>query len=284
MIDFQGTASRRSPQSIADAAETMGCDEAAVRAVIQVEARGQGFDSKGRPLALFEPHVFYRCLSGAKQKRAVELGIAYKDWKPNAYPRDSYPRIAQAVQIDEAAALKATSWGLPQILGENYREAGFNSPAEMVEEFANGEDEQIAAMARFIVSKRLHKHLQSRSWAKFALGYNGPGYKKNSYDQKLERAYLKFSGGPVGFMQPDDIGDDGRAGNSTEPMRPGIFAKVRNWLSGVAGFGGLAYFTDWQIAAVIFLGLFLIGAATVFFIIMFFGADNVRAWVRKQVW
>ncbi|MEE8298899.1 MAG: N-acetylmuramidase domain-containing protein [Thermodesulfobacteriota bacterium] len=36
------------------------------------------------------------------------------------------------------------------------------------------------------------KILKKRDWANFARRYNGPGYKKNKYDEKLERAYNKY--------------------------------------------------------------------------------------------
>lgn len=284
MVNFNGPARSRSPQALVSAADALGCDVAAVRAVVQVEARGKGFDDKGRPLALFEPHVFYRNLFGAKLKQAVAAGLAYANWKPGAYPKDSYPRILRAIAIDEAAALKATSWGLPQILGENFKEAGYSSPAALVQDYTRGEDEQIASMAKFIRSKGLHRHLQKLNWEGFARGYNGPGFKKNAYDSKLARAYARFSG-VAGFMQqPDDEGDDGLMGNSCEPEKLGFLAKVRNWLAAGAGFGWVTYLTNWQIAAVLFAALFVIGAASISFVIYFFGADNVRAWVRKQVW
>ena len=86
---------------------------------MEVEASGGGFDRLKRPKMLFEPYVFWRNISGAARTRAASLGLAYAAWKPGAYPTDSYPRLMQAMAIDETAALKAACWGLGQILGEN---------------------------------------------------------------------------------------------------------------------------------------------------------------------
>ena len=47
-------------QAFAEAAQALGCDVAAVRAVAEVESRGSGFDAQGRPTILYERHVFSR--------------------------------------------------------------------------------------------------------------------------------------------------------------------------------------------------------------------------------
>ena len=60
MYAFVGAATPLSESDVARAAEFLECDEAAVRAVIEVEAASYGFDAKGRPRILFEPHIFYR--------------------------------------------------------------------------------------------------------------------------------------------------------------------------------------------------------------------------------
>ena len=84
-----------------------------------VETSG-GFDRLKRPKMLFEPHVFWRNLTGTVRTRTASLGLACAAWKPGAYPTDCYPRLMQAMVIDETAA----SWSRGQILGENHREAG----------------------------------------------------------------------------------------------------------------------------------------------------------------
>ncbi|MFO6076311.1 N-acetylmuramidase domain-containing protein, partial [Pseudomonas aeruginosa] len=39
----------------------------------------------------------------------------------------------------------------------------------------------------------LHKALKARKWADFARLYNGPDYKRNLYDVKLEHAYKQHT-------------------------------------------------------------------------------------------
>jgi hypothetical protein len=197
MLEFQGAARPRSASALQRAADQLGCDVATVEALLDVEAAGFGFDHAGRPKMLFEPHIFWQNLSGAERDAAVQAGLAYPAWRPGDYPPDSYPRLYKAMQINEDAALNSCSWGLPQILGENHAPAGYPTPHDMVGAFCDGEDEQIAAMVRFICARNLHGTLQARNWAAFARGYNGPAYARNNYDRKLAVAYAKYAGGDV---------------------------------------------------------------------------------------
>jgi hypothetical protein len=45
-----------------------------------------------------------------------------------------------------------------------------------------------------IKSPVLCKDLPKKRWADFAKKYNGPAYRKNNYDTKLQAAYEKASG------------------------------------------------------------------------------------------
>lgn len=193
MLEFTGAARPRSAGALQAAADQLGCDIAAIEAVLDVETGGYGFDHAGRPKMLFEPHIFWQNLSGAERDAASQAGLAYPAWKPD-YPPDSYPRLYKAIDINEDAALNSCSWGLPQILGENHMPAGYTTPQDMVAAFCDGEDEQIAAMARFICAKRLNVYLQNQDWAAFARGYNGPAYARNAYDTKLAAAYARRAG------------------------------------------------------------------------------------------
>ena len=168
-----------------------------IRAVVEVEASGRGFDPHGRIKMLFEPHRFYIELGeGAKLARAVANGLAYRRWGTKSYPADSYPVLERAMAIDKVAALKSASWGLGQIMGFNHKEAGFKTVTEMVNAFADDEEEHLKAMVRFIQANNLDDDLRRHDWSGFARGYNGPGYAKHGYHTKLANAYRKWSQRP----------------------------------------------------------------------------------------
>lgn len=191
---FVGRATPLADIDLPQIGHTIGVGEDEIHAVIDVEAAGSGFDGSGRPKMLFEPHVFFRNLSGADRAHAVQTGLAYASWRAGGYPKDSYPRLVAAMAIDETAALKAASWGLGQILGENYVAAGYESPQQMVLAFVEGgESEHLAAMVRFIEANGLDDELRAHNWASFARGYNGAAYAKHGYHTKLAAAYAKWS-------------------------------------------------------------------------------------------
>lgn len=197
-MDFVGTGNKITDADIAAVAVVIDVPEAALRAVLAVETGGSGFDKSNRPKALFERHFFYRHLIGDDDKleKAVNAGLAYPKWGEKPYPKTSdgvYAEIAQAVEIDEEAALLSTSWGLGQIMGENYRLAQCKTVQEMVEEAKQGEANQFRHMTAYIKSTGLVDELQRLDWAGFARHYNGPAYIKNAYDTKLADAYARFA-------------------------------------------------------------------------------------------
>lgn len=194
---------RPAPEAFARAAAYLGCDVAAIRAVAQVEAGSQGAfisigPNAGRPTILFEPHIFDRLTNGRFRDAKDPLlsgpsaVLSRERWAPGTYGPFSaqYARLDAAAQLDRPAALKSCSWGLFQLMGENYRRCGFGS----VEAFVGGMhldvDTHLWAFAHFITgNESLHKALATRDWVTFARIYNGPGYRRNSYDSKLAAAY-----------------------------------------------------------------------------------------------
>ncbi|MFO1183655.1 MAG: N-acetylmuramidase domain-containing protein [Bauldia sp.] len=199
-MNFIGTAARLAPGDFSAALALMpGVEAAALRAVIAVETGGSGFDRRGRPSVLFERHLFWAALGpGAKRDRAAAEGLAYARWGERPYPRSSdgvYDEIGRAAAIDEDAALRSTSWGLGQILGREHDEAGYPNARAMVEAFMAGEGAQLAGMVRLIKARRLDGALRDHRWADFARAYNGAGFRKNRYDEKLAAAYRRFLAG-----------------------------------------------------------------------------------------
>ena len=197
-MDFVGTAKRLEDGDIATIAEQIGVEEASLRAVLQVETGGKGYDAKNRPKALFERHKFWKELADTPdlQTNAAGLGLAYPKWGEKPYPKDSdgvYSEISAACEIDLDGALRSTSWGLGQIMGSNYRMVGCATVQDMVEQAKQSEVMQLQQWVGFVRSANLLQALKNKDWAAFAKGYNGPGYATNKYDVKLAAAYDKFS-------------------------------------------------------------------------------------------
>jgi hypothetical protein len=188
---FKGAAKRIEDKDLPRIGSRIGVGEDELHAFMDVEAAGSGFDSQGRPKMLFEPHVFYRNLSGAKRARAVEAGLAYKSWK-SGYPKDSYPRLQKAMAIDETAALKAASWGLGQVLGENHAMLGYATPQDMVRAFMDDEERHLNGIVDFLIKAGIADDLKAHRWEAVARGYNGPAHAKHNYAGRMEAAFKKW--------------------------------------------------------------------------------------------
>lgn len=171
------------------AADTLGCEVAAIKAVDRVEAAGSGFLVNGQPKILFEAHIFGR-LTGSEFNRS-HPHLSSPTWDRKLYKGGAaeHARLEEAVALDRTAALMSTSFGRFQILGSNWRECGFPNLQAFVNAMYESEAAHLDAFVGFVKKRGLADELQRRDWAGFARGYNGPGYKKNRYDQKLEQAF-----------------------------------------------------------------------------------------------
>lgn len=187
---FTGACRRLDDEDLPRIGAEIGVGEDEVHAILEVEAAGAGFDAQCRVKMLFEPHVFWKHLGeGPKRDRAAAAGLAYPNWGAKRYPRDSYPRLVAAMEIDETAALNSASWGLGQIMGYNHAAAGYPSAAAMVTAFRDDEEAQLRAMVAFIKASKLDDEIRRHDWTGFASGYNGPGYAKNAYHVRLEQSF-----------------------------------------------------------------------------------------------
>jgi hypothetical protein len=180
-------------------AKDLEVEPAAINAVREVEAGGTGFQGE-RPKILFEGHVFYRQLKkhgiDPAQHLAGNEDILYSKWNESTrkyYKLDQYARLKKARKINAAAAMESASWGLFQIMGYHWQPLGYKSARKFVKKMRKNEGEHLQAFAAYLKANDLVKPLREQDWAKFALGYNGSGYKENQYDTKLASAYKRYS-------------------------------------------------------------------------------------------
>lgn len=195
-MEWKGAAKKLEPGDIARAAQAIGCDEAAIKAVMAVECKGSGFDKQGRLTILYEPHIAHREMTaaGGNVQALAKAGLAHPKWGGLKYGKTSeqYGKIDKALTIagaNEEAILRSASYGLGQVMGFNHKRAGYATAKEMVEAMKASEGAQLMAMVGFIKSSHLDDELREHDWAGFARGYNGGGYKKNRYDEKLAQAW-----------------------------------------------------------------------------------------------
>ena len=178
----------------------IGCEVAAFKTVKYVETgNNKAFLSNGMPSILFEGHIFWkeiqkRNISPLKYIKGNE-NILYKYWTSKYYigGTGEYTRLNKARKINIDAANASTSWGMFQIMGNNYKQCGCTSISDMVSKMCKSEEWQIQLAANFISnSSVLRNALINKQWETFAKAYNGEGYKKNNYDTKLKNYYNKI--------------------------------------------------------------------------------------------
>ena len=193
------------PAHFEHAARRLDCEPAAVRAVWEVEAAGRHFLADGSVIRRFEPHHFPRAHWAA-------LGFAPRPgeaaWRAALRLSDA-AMFGVAASIDLEASCRATSWGAPQIMGFNHRDAGFDSAVEMVAHMAQGAPQQLGAFVQLIEAWGLAPALRAHDWAAFARRYNGSG-QIDEYARRIEAAWRRHAGGvasPVVLR----VGDRGAA-------------------------------------------------------------------------
>lgn len=178
-------------EGIARGAALIGCEVAAIKAVIAVETAGSGFIADGRPKILFERHHFHRRTKGQFDAKWPDLSNPVA----GGYTKgEEWNRFYRALQLEPVAAQESCSWGLGQIMGWNWALTGEKSLTGFIHANYHNEDSQLALMVGFIQNAGLSDELRRKDWAGFARGYNGAGYARNKYDARLKAAYIAAGG------------------------------------------------------------------------------------------
>jgi hypothetical protein len=191
------------PAAYKRGAEQLGVSVAHLKAVYQTEVGGEGYLSDGRIKILYERHYFSEFTKGKFDKSNPTLSNPQSGGYGTN--KQQYEKFEQAKLLDEDAAYKSISIGGFQIMGSNFKSAGYLSAKEFVEAMINGdEDKHLEAFVNFVKNdnfkpkdkdgkgKTKLQALKDKDWVSFSRGYNGPSFKKNKYDEKMEAAYNKF--------------------------------------------------------------------------------------------
>jgi murein DD-endopeptidase MepM/ murein hydrolase activator NlpD len=106
-----------------------------------------------------------------------------------------YVRLIKAYQLDKNAALQACSWGKFQIMGFNFKSAGFKSVTAFTRAMSLGDGEHMKAFLKFAKSNNtLLKGLQEKNYEKIAEGHNGTSWRtvNPNYASNLERFFKEY--------------------------------------------------------------------------------------------
>jgi hypothetical protein len=185
---------RGSPDTLTDrdfklAAGRLGCDVAAIKAIWEVEAVGRHFLADRSVVRRFEPHHFPR--SGWS-----DIGFSVREgeapWRASLRLSDE-SMFRRAAGLDADAAMRASSWGAPQIMGFNHADAGFASARDMVAHMAVSAAHQLGAFVQLVETWGIAGAIRAHDWTSFARHYNGSGQVEH-YARLMEAAYRRHSG------------------------------------------------------------------------------------------
>ena len=191
-LPFQGNALPMSSVGLAGVANRLGVFAAEIWTVLAVETSGCGYLPDRRPQILFERHIFHRLTNRQFDDGDISDPTPGGYGPPGAH---QYDRLARAIAKNRNAALQSASWGVAQIMGENFARAGFQGVEDMVDAMSESEDRQLTATGAFLVATGLTSPLQTHNWSAFARIYNGPNFAINRYDVLLNGEFQKFSSG-----------------------------------------------------------------------------------------
>jgi hypothetical protein len=194
-VPFPCPATPLTDAAFASALTTLGIDAPTLWSMLRVESAQGGFFADRRPQILYERHIFSSLTAHQYDATNPDLSNPV----PGGYIGGTaeYGRLGEAAALDLDHALMSASWGMGQVLGENYALGKFTGVEPMIEAMCGGEDAQLQMMVNFVLGNHLATALQNHDWASYARGYNGPNYVKYHYDTSLAAFYAQYSAGTL---------------------------------------------------------------------------------------
>jgi peptidoglycan hydrolase-like protein with peptidoglycan-binding domain len=147
-------------------------------AIFAVESKRAYDPTTGLVIVRFEPKVFLR--------RSGRLVTA-----DHASQLSEWRSLEKAYALDPIAALESASYGLPQLMGFNFRVTVHPDARSLLLAFQRSAREQVAGFFGFVTANRLAPLARRADFVGFARRYNGIG-KEQLYAAKIRR-YLGFA-------------------------------------------------------------------------------------------
>jgi hypothetical protein len=183
-----------------------------VKAVSQVESNGQTFwtiGGKPVPPVRLEAHWFGKLTRYRFNSSHPEISCV--DWTPELAATTwagAWQQLEEARALDRDAADQATSWGVFQVMGFNWRRLSYAGVQGLVAAMYS-ETGQLEAFARFIeADPALKADLAIGAWLDFERRYNGGGF-NGQYAARIEAAVAHFSEHPQAAPRLLKQGDGG---------------------------------------------------------------------------
>ena len=251
-------------QDFQRAAEIVGCDVAALKAVREVLALKSAFTADGRPIIIFERQKFHQFTEG-KFDHHSEVSSD----QPGGYRQNSlaeYDRYYVALRLNQPAAMMATRWGRYQLPGWEHSHCGFETVEEFVAAVSRSESDQLAAWAKFLKACRLDAYLRNQDWVGLVKHQRGLS---PDVAEKLRAAYDRYNplpqvielvppprftqnlDGPPASLLNDPAITEAKPGAVSSPYDPAVKVtqdSLKVWLMVLFSFfsGGGSVYAGWE--------------------------------------
>lgn len=173
-----------------DAVSLIGCEEAVIKSIIEVESIANGFMANQKPQIWFHRDVFSRKTNGKYDTEFPNLSNPLQGGY--SVLEDQHHRLDEAMLLDKEAALLSTSWGRFQLMGYNYILAGYNSLQDFINAMYKSEREHFKAFVRYLKNLSLDQDLRNKDWKAFAIKYKNVE-NINDFVVSLKDAYAKYN-------------------------------------------------------------------------------------------
>jgi hypothetical protein len=203
-------------------ANKMTFDAAIAVAILAQESGGQAYGPDGRLLIRFENHLFYDYWGKQNVSKYNDhfrtgsprwTGHQWRSQASGAWrtchtsQSEEWSVFTFARTLNDDAAKKSISMGLPQVIGSNYGVLGFASVDDMFNAFVASERNQVVAFFDFLQGNgpTATNALRNRDFRTIASIYNGPG--NADYYGKLIKGhydtFIKLRGSQVPDPSPE---------------------------------------------------------------------------------
>lgn len=179
-------------------ARSNGFNERAMMAVAAVEAGGSGWDDTGLLKCLWERHWLWKRVRIAMPFLSNPSPGGYTIDADGDGINDSWEKLADATgRFGFNTAAECASFGKFQIMGGHWKSLGYPSVAEFVWGMSRSEAAHYEAFARYIRVNGLTGALNAvngdpENARRLARGYNGSGYAKGRYHEKIAAAWRRL--------------------------------------------------------------------------------------------
>ena len=167
-----------------------------INAVAKVESAGGGWFDSGLPKILYERHKYWGLTALANRIKSWFANPSAGDYTTDANKNginDSWEKLSLAACKDPIAAFMSVSIGKFQVMGQWYKQCGFDHPIEMLWAARNDEYAHYKMLRDYILKVAnlqaafLKISSNPENCRDFARGYNGPAYAKYDYHTKISK-------------------------------------------------------------------------------------------------